>query len=483
MGITRKIRRSIVRSPARMIASDSSAASNNTATGAPSITGATAEDETLTAVTSSITDADGLGEFSYQWQRDQVDIDGATSSTYVLTSDDVGAQMSVVVSFTDGEGNSESVTSAQTAAISAVNHPATGAPSITGTSTEGELLTADTSAIADADGLGAFSYQWMRDEVDISGATSSTYTLVSDDVGTQISVEVSFNDGDGNSESVTSSQTAVVAPANPYGNKFVLEIETTTSDETFVFTCQNEGTFDADIDWGDETSDAITAYNDSGLSHTFASAGTHLIQVDGDFPSLYMSNSASAAKIRKVYQLGVMGWLRLERAFFGATGLTHFTAGNTDTSNVVVWNAAFRDWTDIEAADFAGITTEAAEGMVATFRGWGDASVLPDVSSWDMTLCDERASMFRDVVGVIPQIGVEDWDISIGPDMDSFAQSSQFSTAAYDAILIGMEAQSPPTGMTAVFGFSQYTAGGAAEAARTSLTTTYTMTIQDNGTA
>jgi hypothetical protein len=36
---------------------------------------------------------------------------------------------------------------------------------------------------------GATSYQWMRDGVDISGATSSTYTLVSADSGTQITVK------------------------------------------------------------------------------------------------------------------------------------------------------------------------------------------------------------------------------------------------------------------------------------------------------
>ena len=48
----------------------------------------------------------------------------------------------------------------------------------------GSELTADTSGISDADGLGAFSYQWLRDGTDIGGATSSTYTLGDLDVGT-----------------------------------------------------------------------------------------------------------------------------------------------------------------------------------------------------------------------------------------------------------------------------------------------------------
>ena len=52
------------------------------------------------------------------------------------------------------------------------NSDPTGSPAITGTAQEGQTLTADTSGISDADGLGAFSYQWQSGWVDIPGATS-----------------------------------------------------------------------------------------------------------------------------------------------------------------------------------------------------------------------------------------------------------------------------------------------------------------------
>ena len=45
------------------------------------------------------------------------------------------------------------------------------AATITGTATQGQTLTADTSAIADLDGLGTFSLQWLRDGRDIASAT------------------------------------------------------------------------------------------------------------------------------------------------------------------------------------------------------------------------------------------------------------------------------------------------------------------------
>ena len=50
----------------------------------------------------------------------------------------------------------------------------------------GQTLTADTSGISDEDGLdnATFSYQWLADDTDISGATGATYTLVPADEGT-----------------------------------------------------------------------------------------------------------------------------------------------------------------------------------------------------------------------------------------------------------------------------------------------------------
>ena len=106
----------------------------------------------------------------------------------------LATQISVRVDYTDTHTTAESVTSVQTAAVTNINDAPVGLPTITGTVTEDQILTADTSGISDADGLGAFSYQWLRDGVAIGGATASTYTLGDADVGTQISVRVDYTD-------------------------------------------------------------------------------------------------------------------------------------------------------------------------------------------------------------------------------------------------------------------------------------------------
>ena len=191
---------------------------NAPATGAPTISGTAQVGETLTADTSGISDTDGLDNvsFAYQWLADDAAILGGTGSTYTLVDADEGKTIRVSVSFTDDAGNEEALSSAGTVSVSPPpNSPATGAPTITGAAQVGETLTADTSGIADEDGLesATFAYQWLADDAAILGGTGSTYTLVDADEGKTIRVSVSFTDDASNEETLSSEATTAVLAA------------------------------------------------------------------------------------------------------------------------------------------------------------------------------------------------------------------------------------------------------------------------------
>ena len=153
---------------------------------------------------------------SYQWQADDSAIPDATGSTYTLVAADEGKTIEVKVSFADDANNLETLTSAATAAVAAhPNSPPTGLPTISGTVQVGETLTADTSGIADQDGLdnATFSYQWRADDSAITDATGSTYTLTASEQGQTVQVRVSFTDDRNNAETLTSEATDTMEAA------------------------------------------------------------------------------------------------------------------------------------------------------------------------------------------------------------------------------------------------------------------------------
>ena len=106
----------------------------------------------------------------------------------------------------------------------------------------------------DGDGLTTpgYTYQWIRvatdsTETNIATATASTYTLVTDDLGTTIKVKVSFTDDASNAETLTSAATtAVVAAASNTPPTSSNGTVTATEDTDYAFTAANFNFSDTD---------------------------------------------------------------------------------------------------------------------------------------------------------------------------------------------------------------------------------------------
>ena len=160
--------------------------------------------------------------------------------------------------FKVSDGTSESALPyTMTIHVTAVNDPATGLPTISGTARVGQTLTADASGIADdADGLPApstFSYRWLRVDggsaTEIQGAESKTYRLVAADAGAKFRVRVSFTDLDGHEEVLTSAEypagSPVVQNAAPTGAGGTV---TVAEDGSYAFQASEFGFADTDGD-------------------------------------------------------------------------------------------------------------------------------------------------------------------------------------------------------------------------------------------
>ncbi len=91
------------------------------------------------------------------------------------------------------------------------NEPAEGIPTISGVAQVGSELTSAEGTVDDEDGVGDFMYQWLRDGMEIPGATQSKYTLGPDDNGKSITVRYSFIDGERYYEMRVSNATSTIA--------------------------------------------------------------------------------------------------------------------------------------------------------------------------------------------------------------------------------------------------------------------------------
>jgi uncharacterized protein YjbI with pentapeptide repeats len=204
----------------------------------------TDEDTASAAIAFSATDADGdtlTYVFSTPSKGSVVD-NGDSTHTYTPHANENGSD-SFTVTVNDGTVD---VSQTVDVTINAVNDAVAvaGAVTITGTVTQGEVLSADTSALSDTDGLGTLSYQWQASGADISNANSSTYALTQAEVGKALTVDVSYTDVQGSAESATSAATSAVVAVQAITIGYIDSENTRTlfADQTLIFKSDADST-------------------------------------------------------------------------------------------------------------------------------------------------------------------------------------------------------------------------------------------------
>jgi uncharacterized delta-60 repeat protein len=221
---------------------------------------------------------------------------------YSNTSDTPSANVQIDWTFDDGNtglqgsGGALQATGSTTVTIQATNDDPTGTVTISGIVEEDQILTAS-NTLADADGLGAITYQWQRDGADIIGATNTIYELTDADVGSTIMVVASYTDGQGTAESVTSAPTGAVANVNDQltatntnQTKGYTEGDSTVALDAIVVSDIDTGeVITATLTLADPVVGALTAASGNGENYT---PGTGVWTVTG---SVAQVNTALAA--------------------------------------------------------------------------------------------------------------------------------------------------------------------------------------------
>jgi len=288
----------------------------------------------------------------------------------------------------------------------------------------------------------------------------------------------------------------------PVDERFIISVKTdntgTSNDDQF--TLPWIGSYD--VEWGDGNTDTG---QQGTTTHTYATAGTYDVSVTPTNDCrIFFNNGGDKQKLLDVKNWGTGVWASFSGAFTGCNvmdvtatdtpDLSIATAFNNMFRNclIIVGNSSFENWNTSNITSLQG-SFRAAKLFNQNISSWDVSSVInmantffdadsfnQPIGVWDTGNVTGFNNMFRSNLSTFDQ-SLANWDITSLTNGPNMFNSSGLSTANYDATLIGWAAQSITNAVSIDFGNSQFTSGGAAEAARNTLVSTYGWTIVDGG--
>lgn len=314
---------------------------------------------------------------------------------------------------------------------------------------------------------------------------------------------------------------------------------------------ESAGTYNFSVKWGDESTDTITAWDQSEVTHTYASAGTYPITIKGQCEGWAFDGTGDRLKLLDIsswgrkFKLGnasgyfrgaenfnitavdvpnLSGTTTFQNIFLGATVFNSSNVVRWDVSGVTnminafnlaiafnqpigVWNvgnvltmqnmlqeaAAFNQnigtWNVSNVTDMVNmlklaivfnqpIGTWDVSSLVTASNMFQNASAFNQpIGAWDVSSLANAAGMLR---GTPFDQDIGAWPITSMTNAASMLLGTTLSTANYNSLLTGWEAQAVQNNVSFHGGNATYSAGAPATA-RANLLADHTWTIADGG--
>ena len=200
--------------------------SNDLPQGLPIISGSSVEDNTIKIDVSGISDEDGVGQFTYQWERSS---DAARWTPYQTNSSnpallrlnqpEVGFAYRAIVSYVDAFGTTETLVTPATNMVQNIDDPVEGEVLVVGQTKKGQRLQIDTSNLSDDDGIANVRSTWEmsdngRSWVSIPDVYGNSMTLAQAHVGSLIRIRAIVVDSFGSETTLFSQPTSLIQNVN-----------------------------------------------------------------------------------------------------------------------------------------------------------------------------------------------------------------------------------------------------------------------------
>jgi surface protein len=318
----------------------------------------------------------------------------------------------------------------------------------------------------------------------------------------------------------------------PPVNSFIFTVDTTkagTAADTFELSLIAAGAISMDIYWGDATMDTITVWNQVELTHVYPAPGVYTVSIANEVRGVKFSFGPDNLKILNISNWGEFNFTNT----YTFNGCNDLTCNATDIptistadmtynlANCYAFNGDVTGW-DVSGctnlrycflndAAFTGIGISTWDVSAVTDLNWMFGSIMgsvfnADISGWNTNNVSTMDGTFYGCVlfnqdlsgwnatGSLTEIdrafqgatafdqNLSAWDVSNVINYADFLTGGTLSTANYDALLIGWDAQAVQAAQVPNFGNSIFTnCAGAAFTARENLINSDGWTITDGG--
>lgn len=307
-----------------------------------------------------------------------------------------------------------------------------------------------------------------------------SYTVTGLISGTSYSFTVRAKDAIGNISDASNTATLSTS-AGADLSAFIMAMRTTVDGGTVDFTTSWDSGQSFTVDWGDGTTQSYTGGSQT-VSHVYGTAGTYDVSITGTAWKGILGRGTITGDLIEIKQWGTGSLSSF--VFSGCTALTSISATDVPVFNTAKnssLSAAFIDCTALTSINNIGNWN--LSGIVninEMFRNCTALAVngLSGIGNWNTSTITTASGVFRYAGNFNYNLG--SWDIGTITNFTNFAgNTTTWSSANWDATLIGWASQSPDIVNSLTFNRGSAVRTTAADAAYTTLTTTHLWTISN----
>jgi surface protein len=196
------------------------------------------------------------------------------------------------------------------------------------------------------------------------------------------------------------------------GNSYISTWETLSPSETIALPLISSGTYSFFVQWGDGSDDVITAFDQSEVTHIYASAGDHVITIGGTIKGFTFNDGGDKLKIKEISRWGSVeftddGW------FFGCSNLTTITAPDTPTIDPI-----------------------GTVSIASIFQNCTSLANITAVNQWDVSAVNDMRNAFENTLF---NQDIDSWNVSNVVFMQRLFQASLFNQSINSWVVSNVE--------------------------------------------